>query len=61
MKFEKRTKLKNLLVLALQIVYTMHIRQFREECGFARIGGVRSHQNYPGNTFRLEYMNFMIF
>ena len=27
--------------------------QFREECGFSRIAGVRSHIDHPGNTLRL--------
>ena len=33
--------------------YNRDCPQFREECGFARIGGVRSHMDYPGNTLRL--------
>ena len=33
------------------IKYCCH--QFWEECGFARIGGVRSHTDYPGNTLWL--------
>ena len=38
------------LAFSSKSFYTIPVRWFWEECGFARIAGVRSHTEYPGNT-----------